>query len=390
MLNVEKAATIGHTEELLAKLARDPVMAREVLLPNNLRFLHCGGAAALAQFLVTWSRTVDRGRLMTHAQSDEDGQIVENLVSTLPGLVGVLMASDVLTRHTTETLRAQAYDYARRRIEVMDEGDLQGSATGPAVTLLCADHTTKRSLKPLYNPSPNGAGNLRGEADFVALADSILDKTLGHARRSDLSGEDSEALGVMLRELFSNTHDHARIDPRGRPYRRSVRAIHCARHSLDDDTLKEVSGDFAPLGRHLKAIQDVSQQAIHRQFVEVSIFDSGPGYAARMLANLRPPGEVPLELERKAVMECFLQNVSTRERPGGGIGLTRILQRLKAHRGFFRLRTGRLSLFKDFSDSSTTNLAKSDFLLDDALRGDNESHAPVSGALLTLLVPIGR
>jgi len=391
MLEVEKRATIAVSEELLTKLARDPIGSRELLVPNNLKYAHCGGAASLAQFMVTWSRNTERGRLVTHAQTAQDQQTIENLIDTLPGLVGVLMASDVLTRHTSQTLRAQAYEFARKRIERMDEGDLQGSAVGPAVTLLCADHTTKRALTPLYNISPNGAGHVKGEADFIALADAMLDRTLGQARRGDLTEEDSEAIGVMLRELFSNTHEHARVDERGKPYRRSVRTIHFARHGLDDDSPDEIAGEFTPLGEYLKTMQDERRQAARKQFVELSIFDSGPGYAARLLGKAASE-DLAMKHEYAAVMRCFMRNVSTRERPGGGVGLTRILQRLKAHRGFLRLRTGRLSLYKDFSDSSVRNLVEADYKLSMVVRGKGRDprHAPVSGALLTLLLPIGR
>ncbi len=388
-LNVTRIATIDACETYLSQIEQRK--DDRLLLASNLKYAHCGGAVALLQVINTWSRTCsDRNpTLITHAQEPHTEQTVANLVETLPGLVSVLMSAKVMARDGETSMLTAAYDDARRRIEAMDEGRFRETARGIATTLLCADHTTKRALQPFYHSTSNGAAHLRGESDFVDLAAELMAITLGDGRRRDFDSKDIEAVGVMLRELFANTHFHARSDPLRKPYRRSVRGVHFAQHALED--AETVTGGFRPLAAYLSAVLQRPRRAAQAKLLEISIFDSGPGYAARAAGRLIDD-DFPIETEYRLVRECLLRNVSTRMQEGAGIGLPRMLSRLKDRRGFLRLRTGRLSLFKSFADAQDDNLLDSDFDFDDAGSGEHgfTRHAPAVGAVLTLLIPIGR
>lgn len=389
MLSVNRVATIAACEEHLGAIERGP--DGRLLLASNLKYAHCGGAVSLLQVINTWSRSVAEtdSVLLTHAQAPHAEQTVANLVETLPGLVAVLMSAQVLARDGQTSMLATAYEDARQRIEAMDAGRFRDTARGTATTLLCADQTTKRALKPLYHPTTNGGANVRGESDFVDLARDLMGAALGDARKHDFEFKDVEAVGVMLRELFANTHYHARTDAKGRPYRRSVRGTHFAQHSLDES--EKVSAGFPPFEEYLASIIALPRLGARAKLLEISVFDSGPGYAAR--AAGRPIDEdVPLEQEYELVRTCLLRNVSTRKQDGAGIGLPRMLSRLKGRGGFIRLRTGRLSLFRSFAGERDTTLVDADYELDDAggRAAGFTRHAPTAGAVVTLLFPIGR
>jgi len=389
MLSVNRVATIAACEEHLGAIERGT--DGRLLLASNLKYAHCGGAVSLLQVINTWSRSVVEtdSVLLTHAQAPHAEQTVANLVETLPGLVAVLMSAQVVARDGQTSMLATAYEDARQRIEAMDAGRFRETARGTATTLLCADQTTKRALQPFYHPTTNGGANVRGESDFVDLARDLMGAALGDARKRDFEFKDVEAVGVMLRELFANTHYHARTDAAGRPYRRSVRGTHFAQHWLDES--EKVSADFPPFEEYLASIIARPRRGARAKLLEISVFDSGPGYAAR--AAGRPIDEdVPLEREYELVRNCLLRNVSTRRQDGAGIGLPRMLSRLKGRGGFIRLRTGRLSLFRSFAGEHDTALIDADYELDDAGGGAAgfTRHAPASGAVVTLLFPIGR
>jgi hypothetical protein len=346
---------------------------------------------ALLQVINTWSRSSedDGSVLVTHAQAPHADQTITNLVETLPGLVSVLMSAQVVARDGATSMRTIAYEDAKRRVEAMDEGRFRETARGTATTLLCADQTTKRALQPFYHVTSDGGAHIRGESDFIDLAEDLMATALGDARKYDLGVKDVEAVGVMLRELFANTHYHARTDALRRPYRRSVRGVHFAQHALDD--VGKVAGGFPPLAAYLAAVLQRPRQAARAKVLEISVFDSGPGYAARSMGQ-SIADDVPVAREYELVRDCLLRNVSTRREEGAGIGLPRMLSRLKGRGGFLRLRTGRLSLFKSFADAQDGNLIDADYELQDA--GDAVDgftrHAPAAGAVVTLLIPIGR
>lgn len=389
MLSVNRIATIAACEEHLVSIERGT--DGRLLLASNLKYAHCGGAVSLLQVINTWSRSVAEtdSVLLTHAQAPYAEQTIANLVETLPGLVSVLMSAQVVARDGQTSMLAAAYEDARQRIETMDTGRFRDTARGMATTLLCADQTSKRALQPFYHTTTNGGAHVRGESDFVDLARDLMAAALGEARKHDLDFKDVEAVGVMLRELFANTHYHARTDSTGRSYRRSVRGVHFAQHALEDD--EKVSGGFPPLAEYLASVIARPRRAARAKLLEISVFDSGPGYAARMAG--RPIDEnVPLEQEYELVRSCLLRNVSTRTQDGAGIGLPRILSRLKGRGGFVRLRTGRLSLFRSFAGEHDTALIDADYDLEDARAAavGFTRHAPAAGAVVTLLFPIGR
>lgn len=389
MLSVNRVATIAACEEYLGQIEQGT--DGRLLLASNLKYAHCGGAAALLQVINTWSRATSETNsvLLTHAQAPHAEQTIANLVETLPGLVSVLMSAQVVARDGETSMLTTAYEDARQRIEAMDEGRYRETARGTATTLLCADQTTKRALQPFYHSTANGGAHLRGESDFVDLAGDLMATALGDARKHDFEFRDVEAVGVMLRELFANTHYHARTDALRRPYRRSVRGVHFAQHALEDGD--KVAGGFRPLAAYLESVLAKPRRAARAKLLEISVFDSGPGYAAR--AEGRPiEEEVSIEREYELVRDCLLRNVSTRKQEGAGIGLPRMLSRLKGREGFLRLRTGRLSLFKSFVGAQDSVLGEADYELDDAGNADVgfTRHAHAAGAVVTLLIPIGR
>ena len=403
MLQIGTEATIDRSEECLASLADRPrTQLRELKLASNLRNQHCGGLASLVQAVVTWARIIGpEAVLVTHAPGTGPRPALASLAETLPGLAAILMANDIRAADAATSLRAEAYALARSQVDPMDAGDFAATYRGVAVAMLCADETSKRALKPFYHPTSDGEGELRGEKEFVELTRRILNSAVSEPRRGDFDDRDVEALGVMLRELFGNTHHHAKRDPSGNtPYRKSVRGVFATHHLVAAGNIPAVAGTYEPLGQYLRDVADRTPVGTHSQLFELSIFDSGPGYAARRLGRSFE-ADVSLSAEFKAVTQCFMKNVSTL-RPTGGIGLVRTLSRLKDRGGFLRLRTGRLSLYKMFEQpapgrardrgADVAGLAAQDFELNDAksLSRSLTAQPWSAGALVTVLVPLGR
>lgn len=392
MLRIDRLATIAQAETLLGsleELSHDDDC--ELVIANNLRLAHCGGLAALIQFIVTWGRIDSpNGPILRAYHSEKESAALANLVGTLPGLVAVMMAREIRRHGSTESVLRHCYELARERVGKMDEGPIGGTRKGVGIELLCADETSKRALQPFYHRAKDGTGELRGEKEFIDLATDILNASVSVSRRNSISKDDEQALGVMLRELFTNTHIHARSDALGRRYKKSVRGIFANHHLLSNQNAIDISGGYQPLADYFSYLIDTRNSSSKIQIFEMSVFDSGPGFAARLSGKAFDGGD-DLEEEYDFVRRCFFRNVSTRSAIGGGIGLPRMLQRLKAHKGFLRLRTGRLSLYQSFGRATTEELVASDYNLADATGGPGHvtRHPRTHGTVLTLLIPLG-
>lgn len=387
-LQISSSATIANCEAYLATLSNKDCSA--LVLPSTYKHAHCGGAAALLQVITTWVRRQNPpgAELITYARTVDDDGVLKKLSESLPGLAAILMATDIRTQDGEFSVRKICYALAKQRVQYMNQADFAKTAKGKTISLLCADETSLRALRPLYASLGDGSFQVRGEADFIDLAGSLLQLANTNTHTYQFQHDEMQTIGIILKELFSNTHKYARSDTESRSYRKSVRGIHSSYHMLDENSQNAISGGFDPLDNYLYRLRLQNQG---RRLLEISVFDSGPGLAAHKQKQ-KIDASLDLREEYNLITECFLMHESGGSTPGAGIGLTRTLECLKSRRGFLRLRSGRLSLFKEFSGATTSYLRNVDFRLEDAQLGTEglTEMAAVSGALLTLLIPVGE
>jgi hypothetical protein len=388
-LTISPRATISQSETLLSALANmETPEVREILVPSNFVGGQCGGLAAMIQFIVTWARTVgsDDAIVNLYAQTS-----IQDFVSKLPGLVSVMMAKDVRFRTVPNSVIKECYGAAKLVVQSMNIKDLSELAMvnkGMAVELLCADETSKWSLLPLYDLNGAGDAKVRPEKHFIALAKQLVEVAAGQINKKRFTGLDYESIGVMLRELFLNTHDHARSNEQNRPYQKSVRGIIARHNMLSGQNIAKIGADYKPLEDYFRSSGSGCGEK-WSQYFELSIFDSGPGFAANFSG--KSIDEInDAQLESSIVQQCLMSHVSSSLSEARGIGLPRMLHRLKIKKGFLRLRTGHLSLYKSFADASINSLDDSDFVLQDAETCTSEvtRHARTFGTVLTVLFPL--
>ena len=163
----------------------------------------------------------------------------------------------------------------------------------------------------------------------------------------------------------------------------SIRAIKTNHHAIARDGVRSIVQDFAPLSDYCESLEP-AKDATQIHLFEMSVMDSGPGFAStwtgRSVSQLTP------KEEEDAVRACFGRG-STKGQSRFGEGLPHVLRVLRRQRGFLRLRTGRLSFFLDFSKTQETEEAMALRRYDDPRA---EKLAPVSGSLITILIPMRR
>jgi hypothetical protein len=123
-------------------------------------------------------------------------------------------------------------------------------------------------------------------------------------------------------------------------------------------------------------------------FLEMTVFDTGPGLVRRWLGK-NDPGksldDIDIESEVRVVQQCFEQHATTKDSQVSGHGLSLVLSALKELNAFLRLRTGRVCLVQDFSALK----ASSQFTPKHWLRGRHQL-AKVAGASYSIIIPLSR
>jgi hypothetical protein len=260
---------------------------------------------------------------------------------------------------------------------------------GVSVFLASVDHYSKWRIPQCYFPS----GEVRHRDDFVSLGESMMRRAAWRGE-TPIPPELYRPLGSILHELFKNTHEWARTDEEGVPHLRSVRGLLAQGHTWGEQEIADVVEGSPALAAYLRNPDFRTNEGRFR-CLELSIFDSGIGLARRWLSRestsrngvVRPT----LDEEYQACMECFLRWKTSSGALHKGLGLHEVMETLSKLQGFFRVRTGRLSLYRDFvarpyGDSAP---ATSHILTDWSSQSESPTAmASVQGTLYTMLLPI--
>lgn len=377
---LSRSAAYGECERALSDFSR---RSSVLTLPNKWAFeARAGGSVAGAQLAVTWARANMPATLRLAADEEPDVAAAAFLDRTY-GLVAAAFADRVIGRDGERDITSAMLKLVNRRRKALYSGDFGQMIHGQVLPLISLDHLEPDGPNPLLYHA--NTGEVR--SDFVGLVQQSLGRLVAR-NRLGLQNVDVEALASVFKELFSNTHLHARTDNKGVLYRRSARGIIFALRPVDISNDKHAAGSDS-LRQYFSTMRVLAVRP-RVEFFEVSVFDSGPGLAAR--ANRAEiTSNFSIEDEYELVRSCFLKNVTTQLDPAHGLGLPRVLYALKACGGFLRLRTGRLSLCKWFPPGvRAPHFEPEDTYFADAGGGTTIlQHAPVAGAVFSILIPMG-
>lgn len=373
------AATIPAIEAALRGLAAGNRQER-LKLPMNIRHVVGGGEAALTQLAITWAQTRPDPILETFIESEQQ---VTEFVRRLTGLVASLCSVDTLSHRGGGSISEAVRSAALARLAILQSGKPSGAFRGSSVEIPCVDHLGKDSPYLLCSSAPGEEPRLRPRSAFTDLAAYLLGRTVPEQYQRFIDTETPDALGSMIFELFKNTQDHGQVDDQGNMPAISVRAIKTMHYAIRTDHLQDMVSDYPALARFCETLRP-PRRARQTHLFELSVLDSGPGFAVSRLH--RPLSEITREVEEAAVRECFTE-FSSKGSSRFGQGLPHVLRLLARERGFLRLRTGRVSLHADFSDERGTPPAEN---LESYVPDSQEQLAPVSGSLMTVLIPLRR
>lgn len=392
-IELRRPASIGDADAALARIRSVP-SDTDLLLPNRPTGRSFAGTAALLQLIVTWSRHCPDGQLRVHVQEgDEDDRAratLESLVATDHGMLAVALAGRVTARRGARDLSRLAVPMLRERLEQAN-GDGE-ALRGTKAFAMCLDGNEFGAPRLLYRNRPSWLAReaeLHELEQFKNLSQTLADRLARGSAGGHLASVAS--FSRILYELFRNTHEWARTDAGGQPYppERSVRGIRVERHAVDRDTERQLTEAQPPL-RDFCAHPQLRPRDGRRRFAELTVFDSGPGVAARQLD--REGGQTHIEAEHQALRACLRKHISSSRKESKGNGLHQVLEDLSALSAFLWLRTGRLSLYRDFAATPYRPAIDDDepFLLDWKGGIGGVTEAPkAAGSFFTALLPIG-
>ncbi|MFW8584041.1 hypothetical protein ACOJBM_01080 [Rhizobium beringeri] len=239
-------------------------------VPNKWAFeARAGGSVSGAQLAITWSRRNEPDATL-HLNSDvEPEHAAETLLARTYGLIAASFADRIIGRDGSRDVTAGMLRLVSKRLNELYTGTFDEIIHGQSLPLVSIDHLERDGPNPfLYHPRT-------GEVlpDFTGLVRQALLRLI---KRNRLRIEDVDAglLASLFRELFSNTHLHARTDLEGALYPRSARGIVFALRPVDIPH-DAFSAGLTALREYIESMERHASRP-RVEFLEVSVFDSGP------------------------------------------------------------------------------------------------------------------
>lgn len=365
MLHFPTNALTRPLEDFLREVQQGPGQALQ--MPVQLKWGGGLGSGVHAlQIVASWARIDGSNRTLQLPVSFSDNAITrERFASTIPGMAALYFAQGIRCGDKSID-RYKALEAVAPRVTAMQTAAFRDTLRGQGVALCCFHGAKSEFLRALYgNPMP---GEVRPVSDFRVLLPRLLEH-VGARAIGMLNEGQLDYLSALLYQLFLNADEHGSYAPDGERYESGVRGIVLRMTTIP--SIKELvglAGDDTPFRTYVSKLGHVSRDSAPRQepksgsrtaptrLVEISVFDTGPGMGLRWLADKvgrRSYAEFPLEEEFEAVQTCFQKHATTKASQYFGQGLPVAIGAMKRLNAFMSLRTGRLSLYQDFSRLDT-------------------------------------
>ena len=336
--------------------------------------------AARLQLFVTWARAAKDKTIHFHASNNIDS-VVEKLCDYAPGIAALRMAEGVQVGENFID-RREALRQARAKMQSTDDEDLGSIIKGRCIDMTCVSGMRLQYLAPLFTFRSSNASKDAGE---MLMLFKKLFVRIGQQIPELVTDSFLSAVGIFASELFRNTQEHATSNYRHVDYIAHVEGFIASWVVMEERLFKSDFEGHPKLRRFWSRESLISREAgsepgmSSMRCLQLSFFDSGPGFASR--ATGKRTCELARKEEREILIECLQKNFTTKQQTGAGQGIPAVLNALREIGGLIRIRSGRHAIFNCFG----TDEANQIFEFDD---WSDEELAEAAGSVITIIIPL--
>lgn len=318
----------------------------DLYIPATLKTKQMGIYAEMIQLIITWGRLCS-GKLYVNYDNntqDLDSKIdlafnrYWNFVAACIGYKNGIYLSD-----QTNISGSIANILKNRISELLNKNTWQ---KGDTAFIPCVQH----SMFPYPSAFYYSNGILRDKKEFIELSKNILNSVITNYSQSSSTSylqENNKLIGEIIYELIENTHFWSQEDIKGKSLNQGIRGLLISAHHGKKDALLNSCIDDVSLFNYMTNcnLSEINEN----YFIEISVFDSGPGLASKWANKSFEEFENQNEIYN-AIINCLVKGNTSEiknlyER---GFGLYNIMKLLK-NSGYLKIRTNGLKLYRDFT-----------------------------------------
>ncbi|MGE4500955.1 MAG: hypothetical protein AB7C96_11460 [Hydrogenovibrio sp.] len=387
MTKFPRTISVNECEKFLARILQKGESPEQLDLPVETRLSGFSGYASAIQTLITWAHSVENPGLQVSSDKKSEGELIDEIIKNPHKFTAAMFVKSILGNDEKEVrvlVNSSAKDAINKQFE-----HKYGQQRGGLCWFAFVDHSNKAFDPNFYISSPTEMPLIKKQTNISKVIESMIEKSqevVGNTASIDKS--DLIRIGRLFYELFTNSATHGLKDSKGNHLKKSVRVIYTnIVNAVSPEFIKNVSKNQPALETYLKA-------GNFSRYAEISFVDSGLGYVDRWKADKGKLAEhIDIVQEYDTLKKCFKFRSSSIDDSSKGNGLPSVLESLSNLKGFIRVRSGKLSVYRDFNvkpfqpenDDYDFYDWKSGLLVDVRY---NE-YPKVRGVLVSLLIPLG-
>lgn len=371
---IQKDISVGDIEALYRRVVNG---VGAIKIPNSFKSQRIGLVPRLSQFFITIEKRFNKKLMLPWIKID-DPKSLDGVFSDPACLTAILMADEVFVDQNVPVKKELGRAFLKRFSEPVYSGSRK-------VQLFAVDHSIEKYARPdCFYLEDGGVKVPRSPSYYTEMIREYLSE---FSKNKPLSIEDYNWFGDLMAELIDNTDQHARSDYLSGRSDRSVRAVILNLHLiLTGQEIESVCGESGAIYSYVKSVRK-NNRPLH--LMEISIFDSGPGIYRTFS---RKESAISVDEEAKIVLRSFIDGVTSKINGiGVGRGLSRARNILSERFGFISVRTGRISIYRDYKGFPISADADSDIAFFDEVTGKSDKFTEmynVEGVAYSILVPL--
>jgi hypothetical protein len=347
LIKVPNKITNLKVEELLHQVIRSGVDS-DLQIPIEFTYRGFGIIPSLLQVIFTWIR-ISKGKLIIPIDL-EDNETIEKFINDYFGyiVVSTIWKSTEIINTNNVSLKDQLRKHTQK---MHDKIDFFEGLPNESLLIPCFDHYSKeKGLSHWFY-----INNFQYAENPSVLSNTIyrIFEYLGTIYKTRINvntAKSLDSLQTIVWELVKNTDDHAKKDYLNQTQLSpNTRGVFFKIHRSSKDNFIEYANDHKGLESYYNAALKPTDNFI----LEISVFDSGPGMVKRFLGSNWNESVTTLE-EVDTIKRCLIKGVTSVTNFTGefkGYGLHNVLQTLNIQKGFLKIRSGNVSLYRDLIET---------------------------------------
>lgn len=315
-------------------------------LPNSFKNGGIFGIEGLiSQLLATWLKECRAEHIFHSFCNADDQKSFSNLGSKFYGMIALKQASKILSNDLITVDQDFALQSSYERVRFVISKNFHRAYEDLYVAI---PSIKSKGINREYNCPFYLGDKVVGKNEFRRIVGLAIDRVIDLKERRDYVDEYIDHVSEMIRELFDNTHKHSRTDQKSNILPTNFRAVIFNSSSLTKEQLyKFIESRIEGItGFVIECENWIEANNRDLPVLDITVVDGGPGYARKWTGKNKD--DLTLDDEIEAVYSCFKKNHTTTDNNADGTGLTHVLKDLSKIRGWFRLRTGSISVSKSF------------------------------------------